>query len=82
MNALTARKIFSTMPDEVFDIWLRPIIGRIGWPFATEFSATNGTEWHRVAPTLSRIWYPAHRATPVDTAQYALRERSFPTTQP
>ena len=48
MSVTVARRIMSKMPDVVFDMWLRPIIGRIGWPFGSELSSTFGTEWHRL----------------------------------
>jgi hypothetical protein len=48
MNVSVARMIFNRMPDPVFDMWLRPIIGRIGWPFESERSSTRGTDWNRL----------------------------------
>jgi hypothetical protein len=33
------------MPDEVFDIWLRPEIDRVGWPFSGEETVVPDTTW-------------------------------------
>ena len=36
------------MPAAVFDMYIVPIVGRIGWPFTSIHSSTFGTEWTNV----------------------------------
>ena len=47
MSLNTARSIFRNMPDEVFDMWIAPLIGDHGWPFRSATDSTTGTHWHR-----------------------------------
>lgn len=44
-----ARGIFSKMPDELFNDYLKPLIYDIGnWPFQTCYDITYGTDWDRL----------------------------------
>ena len=40
-----ARSMFPKMPQEVFDLWLRPLIELDGWPFTSIYADTYGTVW-------------------------------------
>lgn len=42
-----AKSMFPNMPDEVFDLWLAPLIESDGWPFNSLSSPTRGTIWYR-----------------------------------
>jgi hypothetical protein len=35
------------MPEEVFNLWLAPLIASDGWAFTSIFSSTYGTIWYR-----------------------------------
>ena len=48
MSVEMARKILSRMPDSVFQMWIEPIVARIGWPFLAASDSTFGTEWERM----------------------------------
>jgi hypothetical protein len=39
------RALFPQMPDEVFDLWLRPEIERNGWPFSGEETVVADPAW-------------------------------------
>lgn len=40
-----AQSMFPKMPQEVFDLWLRPLIGDDEWPFSSIYDGTKGTVW-------------------------------------
>src|SRR5258707_6309855 len=42
-----ARSLFTTMPSEVFDLWICPLIDSDGWPFSSVNDSLIGTEWDR-----------------------------------
>ena len=49
-----ARSIFSKMPDQLFDMYIRSLIHDVGyWPFCTCSDLTSGTDWHRIFSTVS-----------------------------
>lgn len=49
-----ARKIFSRMPDQLFDMYMRPLINDMGyWPFCTCTDLTSDTDWHRIFSAVS-----------------------------
>ena len=43
-----ARLFFKGMPDEVFELYLFPLISELGWPFQYASQSVVGTKWHRV----------------------------------
>jgi len=44
-----AKSMFPNMPDEVFNLWLAPlIINDIGWPFHAIEDSTADTNWFRI----------------------------------
>lgn len=43
-----ARGLFHRMPEQVFSMWMSPIIDKIGWPFEGLDDSTFGTEWDRL----------------------------------
>lgn len=40
-----AQSMFPKMPQDVFDLWLRPFIEEDGWPFSSINDDTKGTDW-------------------------------------
>ncbi|WNC71443.1 hypothetical protein RGQ13_15120 [Thalassotalea psychrophila] len=42
------REFFPNMPDEVFEIWLAPLIEGKGWPFKTVEDDLQATNWRYV----------------------------------
>jgi hypothetical protein len=40
------------MPDEVFEMWIKPIVEGYGWPFETSSDETKGTKWYYVLARL------------------------------
>ena len=40
-----AQSMFPKMPQDVFDLWLRPFIEEDGWPFSSINDDTKGTVW-------------------------------------
>lgn len=49
-----ARRIFSKMPDQLFDMYMRSLINDMGyWPFCTSADLTSGTGWHRIFSVVS-----------------------------
>jgi len=47
------RTMLATMPTEVFDKFLKPLINSYGWPFRTILTSLVGTEWHRILHPLT-----------------------------
>jgi len=55
---MTPRDFFPHVPDEMFDMWLAPLIQEIGWPFSDLNASLLGSRWELL---LSQIplstWY-------------------------
>jgi hypothetical protein len=51
----TARRLFTLMPSEVFDLWICPGIDAYGWPFSSLSDSVTDTKWDRffIGRTLS-----------------------------
>lgn len=47
MSIAVAKSMFPNMPAEVFDVWLSPLIKKIGWPFTSVSDSVDGTGWER-----------------------------------
>jgi hypothetical protein len=45
VSVALARSIFKNMPDEVFYMWIGPLIGEIGWPFLSVQDSNFNTAW-------------------------------------
>jgi hypothetical protein len=45
--------MFLNVPSEVFEAFLVPLIGDVGWPFHTIHDSTRGTAWIRLLGELS-----------------------------
>ncbi len=45
---MTPREFFPNMPDEVFDLWLAPLIQGKGWPFNSITDDLQKTNWRYV----------------------------------
>ena len=45
---MTPREFFPNMPDEVFEMWIEPMIDSKGWPFTESNLSTVGTKWFHV----------------------------------
>jgi hypothetical protein len=44
-----AKTMLPNIPDEVFDLFLSPLItNNIGWPFQSLADALYGTDWQRI----------------------------------
>ena len=49
-----ARGIFSRMPDQLFDMYIRALINDMGnWPFHSCMDFTYNTPWHRIFSVVS-----------------------------
>jgi hypothetical protein len=46
MHAQVARQLLHNMPDEVFELYMKPLIARYGWPYRSVDSPT-GENWFR-----------------------------------
>ena len=42
---MSPREFFPKMPDEVFDMWLFPLIEHIGWPYSELSDDILGSRW-------------------------------------
>jgi hypothetical protein len=45
--------MFTTLPCQVCELWLDPIVERYGWPFQSVDETTHGTEWRWVLPRMN-----------------------------
>jgi hypothetical protein len=45
MTSIAAKKLLTAMPNDVFLIWLAPLVSANGWPFRSISSPTAGTVW-------------------------------------
>ncbi|MEZ5528431.1 MAG: ParB/RepB/Spo0J family partition protein [Porticoccaceae bacterium] len=45
---MSPREFFPNMPDELFEIWIRPAIERYGWQFSESSISIEGTDWKEV----------------------------------
>ena len=48
------------MPDEVFDIWIAPLIKDYGWPFSKDSISSYGTKWQYFFPVSFSFWRNIH----------------------
>lgn len=46
---MKARRFFSKMPDQLFDIYIKQFILQVGnWPFSSATDSTKHTDWHQL----------------------------------
>jgi hypothetical protein len=45
MNTQVARNLLTNMPDELFSLYMEPLIEEYGWPFSSQDSPTNMPWW-------------------------------------
>jgi hypothetical protein len=44
----TARSMFPNIPDELFDLWIAPLVISYDWPFHSIYDSLKNTEWLRI----------------------------------
>ena len=80
-SQLIAKSMFPNMPDEVFNLWLAPLIEPDGWPFTSIYSSTRNTVWFRYFHSFSLqmvsdlLWYKSRVLCPPER----LHQESFNT---
>jgi hypothetical protein len=76
-----AKSMFPNMPDEVFNLWLAPLIESDGWPFTSVYSSTRNTVWFQYFHSFplqmvsDLLWYKSRILCPPKT----LHKDSFDT---
>jgi hypothetical protein len=71
MNLMVARKLLANMPDDVFHIYIAPLIEAHGWPFDLSGNASNLAE--------ARRWFLMFDRQRIETIRQLTWEReSFP----